>query len=186
MTYSEQKQMLLNHNPALASMIKRKQWTLVAKLILFEAPILAATVYLTTVTVSAIPIGVIIAALVAFFTLRAAGVFRPKFYGKIVSFEKESRLFAKDKTSRVGDFYYGNVIIYTVENEMGKCARFEVAEKCARAYTVGDVVIRLPFVEYPIDLIRDDWEICPFCGNVFPKESEYCVECGAPKLDISL
>ncbi len=186
MTYSEQKQILLNHNPSLARMIKRKLWTLVAKLVLFELPILAATVYLTTVTVSAIPIGVIVFGLIAFFTLRAAGGFRPRFYGKIVSFKKETRVFSRSKTVRVGDFYHANVIIYTVEDKTGKCVTFEAEEKCARAYTVGDVVIRLPFVDYPIDLIRDDWEICPFCNNIFPKESELCVECGAPKVDIDL
>jgi len=186
MTYSERKYVLLRDNPALQERIRKKTAALVLKMILLEAIVVALTITLLTVTVSALALGAVGTFAVVFFCLRSAGILRARMYGRIVAYRKEMRIVSQNKASRTmyGDIQERGFGIYTVENENGKQIDFAVEAQFICSYTVGDTVIRLPFVEHPIDLVRDDWEICPFCNNIFPKESDTCVQCGANRLDL--
>ena len=186
MTYSERKYVLLRDNPALQANMRKRMTLLIVKMTVLEAIVIAATVSLLTVTVSALALGAVAALAVVFFCLRSAGILRARMYGRIVAYRKEMRIVSKNKAARTmyGDIQERGFGIYTVENENGKQIDFAVEAQYICSYTVGDTVIRLPFVEYPIDLVRDDWEICPFCNNIFPKESDTCVQCGASRLEL--
>lgn len=92
--------------------------------------------------------------------------------------------------SLINPFYGGRHTVtyshFIVRDGKGKAHTFKLDSKYEAIYLVGDRVMNIPGVDYPIDLTVQDKTVCPRCGAIYPSENEHCVSigCKAPKVKL--
>ena len=141
----------------------------------------------TKLTPAAPYIGIVLGLCVLVWRLKAARLIGNRLYGRIVSQTRQVRLMSNNGVSSrtatsTHRMYQRALTVYTVQAPDGRRVTFEAEIRYERVYSVGDRVLRLPGMRLPVDLSPERYVLCPFCGNISPKENETCVECGAPAL----
>lgn len=71
-------------------------------------------------------------------------------------------------------------ILCRVNTEKNKRAAFMLDARYDSVYHVGDAVMCISGLDYPINLSKEKLTVCPKCGKIMPQESERCVACELP------
>ena len=179
--YSTERKLLFEENPDLRAYQRKKLIVFCFKLLLLEAIVILLSVYLMSYTESAIALGVCFAVALPWWILKPQIVFGRSCIGTIKEVVSVSRRVTRDKGFAVfyTDTHSRTFIVCRVVTPQNRELEFEFSDQYENVYHKGDTVIKLPAVPYPINLTEHDWGLCPFCGNIMPKENDCCVECNA-------
>ena len=187
-TYQEVRDDLLLVEPRFYKIQKRAVlgfllWTIPLELLVIS---FSAGAYLLTPT--ALYVGIALGLCVLVWRLKAARLIGNRLYGTIVSQTREVKLRSTDgvssrTASSTHRMYQRAITVYTVQTPDGRTQTFEAEIRYENVFKNGEKVIRLPGMLYPVDLNPERFVLCPFCGNISPKENAVCIECYAPALD---
>lgn len=61
---------------------------------------------------------------------------------------------------------------------------FELEKRYQKVYKVGDRLMHIPGIDFPINLTPSDDNVCPRCGGIMPLSNDYCVGCGMKKTNL--
>ena len=116
-------------------------------------------------------------------------LFDRRFAGRIVSIAHEHCRESINKSPV--DIRYVNQRVVThmicqVKGENGKNYSFRVEEKYEEVYHVGDFVMKISGIDFPINLTAHDIVVCPKCGTLYPRENKQCVGAGCGMSAISV
>ena len=102
-------------------------------------------------------------------------VFKNKKCGQISDINIESRL-TRNKNNARG---VREILVMTVSfvDKNGKHHDLELDTRHEKCLFVGDEIILLNTLPYPINLTKHDNVICPYCGNVMPAVNRECIGC---------
>ena len=107
-------------------------------------------------------------------------IFKNKKHGKITKLELDSRLVeSKNSMKAVRETL---VLEITFVDERERIYDVELGKQHQNCFFVGDDIIYLNSLPYPINLTEHDNVVCPYCGNVMPAVNRECLGCG--KLNI--
>lgn len=187
-SYRDVRQDLLKVEPRFQQIQRRAVLGFLLWTIPLEALIVAFSIGAYALTPAALYIGIVLGICVLVWRLKAARLIGNRLYGTIVSQTREVRLMSNDGvSSRTGGsvhrMYQRALTVYTVQAPDGQNVTFTAEIRYERVFKNGEKVIRLPGMLYPVDLNPERYVLCPFCGNISPKENDLCIECGAPALD---
>ena len=78
-------------------------------------------------------------------------------------------------------------MVCLVKGERRKNYSFRIEEKYEEVYHVGDFIMKIPGIDFRINLTAHDLTVCPGCGALYPRENKQCVGagCGMPAVVVS-
>lgn len=185
--YREKLAKLLQDNPNLKKYRRKKLIAFYFKLALIELAAVAATLYLDAYKIPIAPVlGLIIAIGGPFLFLSPHKFFATRKMGVIKAIEYEQRRVIEGVTGKLTytDMKARTFLDCTIEDRNGRRSHFEVKQQYQKIYHIGDEVIGLLGVEYPINLTPHSFVLCPICGNMMPRENDDCVECGSKRIQL--
>ena len=182
--YQAASRALLEQNPQLRFHQRKKLGHFFTKLLVIEVIVISLTIYLMEFTESAVVLGICFAILLPGWILKPQLIFAKCGIGTIKEIEKVSKRVTREKGMAVfhTDLQSKLFIVCRIIGEKGQEIEFELPVQYEKVFHVGDCVLRIPAIEYPINLSEHDWILCPFCGNIFPKVNDRCVECNAKSI----
>ena len=186
--YRETLAKLLRCNPSLKKYRRKKLIAFYFKLVLIELAAVAATLYLYAYELPIAPVlGLIIAVGGPFLFLAPHKFFATRKMGVIKEINYVQRRMTEGVTGKMTytDMKTLNFIECVLENPRGHRSHFEVKQQYQKIYHVGDEVIALLGVAYPVNLTPHSFALCPICGNIMPIENDDCVECGAAQIKVT-
>lgn len=184
-TYRNCVKEILELNPPLRVYQRKKLTVFWTRFALIELVVVAATVYMMTFGVKIAPVlGVILALVLPILLLKPQKFFGTRKRGKIIKIAHERRQIYNPMGNSYTSMRGATVLDCLVEDENGHVSHFEVLKKYEKVYHVGDEVVGLSGISYPIVLTLHDWRLCPYCGGIMHEENEYCVECGAERIKL--
>ena len=185
--FKTERKALLDRNPHLKAYQRKKLLFFCAKFLLFEAAVISLTIYLASYTESAVVLGAFFAIVLPWWVLKPQRVFGKTGVGEIKEIVRVSKRVTREKGLAVfyTDMHYRTFIICRMINDKGREVEFEFPEQCEPVFHAGDKIIKLSAIKYPIILTDHSWCMCPFCGNVFPKENDHCIQCNAEPINIT-
>lgn len=74
--------------------------------------------------------------------------------------------------------------VFSIASPSGKIHESEMETAYESFFKKGDRIIRLSGMRYPVKLTHGELLICPFCGDLFPGETEHCKTCGKPAFSV--
>ena len=179
--YAKEREALFRQNPCLRSHQRTIFARFFVEILLLETLVAAFALYLWKYTELAPFLWIGLAAVLPWVVLKPQ-----KLFGKVGIFQiTDVKLIPRYITLKKGivttfaDKGFRNFVVYHTVSAKGHKRKFEYEGRYARAYEKGDMLIILPGIAYPINLTARNWIVCPFCGNVMPKENKECVGCGA-------
>ena len=136
------------------------------------------------ITAVALPVAAVLAAWGFWWLNRRYRLFGWRIYGTVTDVEKEIRWVNSPKN--IYRMVEKTFVILSVTTPKGKIKKIDLPYCYLRVFPKGDKILRMVGMQYPVDLTPEDFLICPFCGNVFPKENTYCVGCGETALNAEI
>lgn len=185
--YRETLAKLLRCNPSLKKYRRKKLITFYFKLVLIELAAVAATLYLDAYKIPIAPVlGLIIAVGGPFLFLAPHKFFATRKMGVIKEIEYEQRRVIEGVTGKLTytDMKARTFLYCTIEDRNGHRSHFVVKQQYQKIYHIGDEVIGLLGVAYPVNLTPHSFALCPICGNIMPIENDDCVECGSERIKL--
>ncbi len=150
------------------------------KVVLCELPIAALAVGAYVLSPASALAFLIIGIVIFVILLKKAFLEKKALYGTVVKISRDNLIVKSDYINRMTQ---KNFSIYTIDTPDGKKKELILPIPYERVFKKGDMIIRLPGMDYPVDLTPEELLICPFCGNIFPTENKDCIECGEPALN---
>ena len=186
--YIKEREKLFRANPHLKAYQEKRRIGFFGKLFLIEVIAISFAVYLMDYVEIAWVFGLLFGILLPRLLLAPQKHLKKVGLGEIVDVLFESRIVTVDKGIRYSyrDLRRENVIVCRIMTETGREIELEYISRYERVFSKGDKLIMLPFVKYPINLIRHDWYACPFCGNLMPSENKACIGCGRLTIQIDM
>lgn len=108
-------------------------------------------------------------------------LFGRRFIGRIISITHEHSLESIDKSPVDIRYVNQHVVTYMiclVKGEKRKNYSFRIEEKYEEVYHVGDFVMKISGIDFPINFTAHDITVCPRCGALHPRENKQCVGAG--------
>ncbi len=181
--YNNELKKLLRLNPQLAEFQRKRKTAYFIKVALGEVVAIALFAFLysqfSLYSSSNLYVVWIICAVVALLiplVFNPFAVFKNKKCGKVSKVNIESRL-ARSKNNARG---VREILIMTMtfvdKNE--RVHDLELDTRHEKCFFVGDEIILLNALPYPINLTKHDNIVCPYCGNVMPATNRECLGCG--------
>lgn len=177
------------YNPQIIAYRNKKWAALIAKWLIAVALIMAIAVIAYPTSPSMLPICIIVAIVFPLWWLKPWTHFRKGWLGTVESIQLEDRYENIDR-KRLNPFYGGRDTFtyahFTVLDCKGKKRSFCLDRKYEEIYQIGDRVMRISGLGYPVDLTLQKKTVCPRCGSVFPRENEHCVSigCKMPRVEL--
>ncbi len=101
--------------------------------------------------------------------------YKRPFYGKIISCKYcHGYTMPKGTLVNARSIKETQRIRYYVECEDGKKRRFSHLIDASNVYKIGDYVLRVPGLDYPLCYTERKAKICLKCGNIYRTKSEIC------------
>lgn len=172
-------------NPHVIAYRNRRWGTLIAKCLLLEGVIAAASILLLTRYHSALPFCILAAILLPACLFRPWRYFHKGWIGVVEANEYEECYENVDKSwfnPRYNGRHYVTYAHFKAIDDSGRRRTFKLERKYEAIYQNGDRVMSIPGIDYPIDLTVQDKKVCPRCGSIYPSINERCVTigCGMP------
>ncbi len=183
--HRKEKMWLLSHNVQLHARRNRVITLFVLKLLLLEGALIALTAYLLSFgIISAIPLGLCLGILLPILILKPKKTFGSRLFGRITKIEPSVRWTSKYKNAGfLNNMYQKRVIVCTVMKQDGSERQIELDSQYWAVFAVGDEILEIEGINYPINLTPRDKILCPFCGSIMPIANQYCVGCGARPIE---
>lgn len=169
---------------------RNRRWAgLVAKCLLLSGVIAAVAFLLLKNQPALIPVGILIAEGLLLWRMKPWRCFKRGWIGAVESVKYEVRYENVDK-KLFNPFYGGKehftYLHFAVRDERSKKHTFVLDRKFETIYQIGDLVMNIPGIDYPIDLTVQDKKVCPRCGSIYPSINERCVSigCGMPATEL--
>ena len=180
-SYKKEAEELLKRCPNLARIRKKRLFKIFFKTSIVCLAILGLTGYLyfSTHQVALAVVGVALAAYALYKTANPRKNLQRR-YGRV----EEIRFFQTRVVNKKGfmNSYTAMmdavVLIVSLKAANGRRYKMELENRFQDVIKEGDVLIQLPGIPYFINKTPGDWVICPYCGNMMPRESEDCIGCG--------
>ena len=179
--YKKEAEALLRNSPSLAKIRKKRIFKLFFKMSLVEIAILGLTGYLYysthQIALAVVGVGLALFALYKIadprknFKRRCGRVTEIKFFQTRVV---NKNGFMNSYTAMMDAV----VLIVSLEAANGRRYKLELENRFQDVIREGDVLIQLPGIPYFINKTPCDLVVCPYCGNMMPKENEDCIGCG--------
>lgn len=177
------------NNPHVIAYRNRRWARLIAKWLIAVGVIMAIAIFAYPTSPTMLPIGVIAATILPLWCFKPWRCFKGRWLGRVESVKYED-VSENDDGSIINPRYNGRHTVtyayFTVKDEQGKKRTFKLERKYESVYQVGDTVMRISGIDYPIDLTVRDKNVCPRCGSVFPSENERCVTIGCKMPSVEL
>lgn len=188
-TYQAEYSRFKRSNPHVIA-YRNKRWTLlIVKWLLAVGVIMAIALVAYPTSPTMLPIGIVAAVALPLWWLKPWRCFKRHWLGSVESVKYEERYENVDK--KLFNPFYGGKDLFTyahfaVRDERGKKHTFMLDRKYEAIYRIGDRVMNISGIDYPIDLTVQDKTVCPRCGSIFPSENEHCVSigCKAPRVEL--
>lgn len=176
-------------NPQIIAYRNRKWARLIVKWLIAVGVIMAIALIAYPTSPTMLPIGVIAAIALPLWRLRPWHCFKRGWIGTIESHEFEESYENVDK--KLNNFRYSHrhlvtYIQFSAMDSKGKKHTFKLDRQYETIYQIGDRVMFVPGLDYPIDLTVQNKTVCPRCGSIFPSENEHCVTIGCKMPSIYL
>lgn len=176
-------------NPLVIAYRNRRWAALIAKCIITIGVILAIAYVAYPTSPAMLPIGVGAAVLLPLWWFKPWRFVKRHWLGKVESIRYEDAS-ENDDGSLINTRYNGRHTVtyahFTVKDEQGKKRTFKLDRKYESVYQVGDRVMNIPGIDYPIDLSVQDKKVCPRCGSIYPSTNDRCVGIGCKMAAIEL
>ena len=180
-TYRREAEALLKSCPDLASFRRRRLLQVFLKMAVIGIALLALTGYLYFDT-RQVAIAVVGGALTLFVLYKIANPC--KNFQRRCGIVREITFFQTRVNNKNGPMHmYGAmmdavVLIVSLETATGRRYKMELENRFQDLIKTGDVLIQMPGVPHFINKSPGDLVICPYCGNIMPREGGECVGCG--------
>jgi hypothetical protein len=180
-SYKREAEALLKSCPSLASFRRRRLFQVFLKMAVVGITFLSLTGYLYFDT-RQVAIAVVGGAFTVFALYKIANP-RKNFQRRCGTI-REITFFQTRVNNKNGPInMYGAmmdavVLIVSLETPTGRRYKIELENRFQDLIKTGDVLIQLPGVPHFINKSPSDLVICPYCGNIMPRDSEDCVGCG--------
>ena len=179
--YKKEEGKVLRLHPELSKYRKKRLLKLYLKMLISGATILALTVFLYCQTPQ-----IAIAVIGGLFAL--VGVYkiadpRKNFTKKCGKITKISLVQKRVNNKNGMQFSYtammdAVVLVVSIETPGGRRYEIELSDQYQPCIKEGDVLLRIPGVPYFIIPNPQEMVVCPYCGNIMPRENTNCVGCG--------
>ena len=180
-SYKEEAETLLRRAPSLAKNRKKRLFTLFFKMALVGIAILGLTGYLYYST-HQIALAVVGVCLTVFALYKIADP-RKHFIrrcGRVAAIQFfQTRVVNKNGFMNTYTAMMDAVVlIVSLEAANGRRYKLELENRFQDVIREGDVLIQLPGIPYFVSKTPCDLVVCPYCGNMMPRENEDCIGCG--------
>lgn len=183
-TYQREYERFKKFNPQIIAYRNKRRTVMIIKLIFLDL----ALVFLSYLMFDEDPfvtamIAVSSVLTVPWFTLKPQKCFRKSWIGKIESTEYYTKMIPRDNKFYIkGGMVNANMVGYRTDNK----EFFEIEQKKETAYKIGDSVIMISGLDFPINLTRRDDVVCPKCGTLLREINNECVGfCDLPRVVLS-
>ncbi len=114
--------------------------------------------------------------------------FGRRWIGEIISIELEDIREQRRKGANTGHTNYHTVtyIVCTVKTEHDRTAVFKLRQRYNSVYHVGDTVMKISGIDYPVNLTGSEQAVCFKCGATMARDIEHCLSCGMPASKITM
>lgn len=177
------------NNPQIIS-YRNKRWAvLIAKWSVAVGVILTVTYFAHKTSPVILPIGIFVAVGLPLWQLRPWRCFQRGRLFTVESIDYEDSYENVDG-KLINPRYNGRHTVtyahFAVRDGKGKKRTFKLDRKYETVYLVGDRLMNISGLDYPIDLTVQGKTVCPQCGAIFPSTNERCVTigCKAPKVKL--
>ncbi|MBE6639327.1 MAG: hypothetical protein E7616_07765 [Ruminococcaceae bacterium] len=158
------------------------------KTILLEAAI-AAVVLLGTSSLYSMKWVILIFGLaLPFVVLKPWLYFSRQWIGEIISIECEDIREQKYKSgadTRYTNYHTVTYIVCTVKIENERSVIFKLKQRYNCVYHVGDTVMKISGIDYPVNWTLCEQAVCFKCGATLPQDMDHCLNCGMPTAKIT-
>ena len=184
-SYKNEVAAFLEEQPGFAKYRKKRLLKLFFKMLFSTLAILALTVFLyfQTTQIAILIIGILLA-LFAVFKIADPRKNFSKQYGRITEISVvQKRVINKNgMMNSYTAMMDAIVLIVKLEAPSGREYKMELDDSYQNVIKVGDILLRLPGVPYPITRSPHEMVTCPCCGNIMPRETLNCVNCGCENI----
>lgn len=161
---------------------RNRRWAaLIAKWLISVGVIMAIAFVAYPTSPTMLPIGVLAAIALPLWWLKPWKIFRKGWFGTVESIDYEDSYENVDK-KLINPRYNGRHTVtyahFAVRDGKGKKHSFKLDRKYEKVYRIGDRVMSISGIDYPIDFTVQSKTVCPRCGSIFPSENEHCVTIG--------
>lgn len=176
-------------NPQVIAYRNRRWAWLIVKWLITVGVIMAIAIAAYPTSPTMLPIGIVAAVALPLWWLKPWRCFKRRWLGRVESVKYED-VSENDDGSIINPRYNGRHTVtyahFAVRDERDKKHTFMLDREYEAIYRIGDRVMRIPGIDYPIDLTMQDKTVCPRCGSIFPSENEHCVSigCKAPRVEL--
>lgn len=176
-------------NPHVISYRNKRRGELVGKVIVLM--LIIGVISVTSLARYASPLlGIPVFLVLAGLLFKPWRLFDRRFAGRIVSIAHEHCRESINKSSVDIRYVNQHVVAYMVclvKGERRKNYSFRIEEKYEEVYHVGAFIMKIPGIDFPINLTAHDLTVCPGCGALYPRENKQCVGagCGMPAVIVS-
>lgn len=182
-SFKEQFTIFKKNNPQLLTYRNRRRSVLATKILFFDVVIVVITILCATRYSAAIWVGIAAVILLPLWLFKPWQYFKSNWIGIIneISYKDRQENISKNPAdTRYTSQHTVTYILCRVNTEKNKRATFMLDSKYDSVYHIGDTVMRISGLDYPINMSEGKQIVCSKCGNIMPKESERCVECDLP------
>lgn len=169
------------NNPHIIAYRTKKWIVLIVKWLIAVGAIMAIAIISGPSPPTMLPIGVVAAIGLPLWWLKPWRYVKFHWLGTIESIRYEDAI-ENDDGSSINPRYSGRHDVtyahFTVRDAKGKKHTFKLDRQYEAIYHLGDHVMRISGIDYPIDLTVQDKLVCPRCGSIYPRENERCVGVG--------
>lgn len=169
---------------------RNRKWALLtAKWVVAVAVIMAIALVAYPTSPTMLPIGLIAAIALPLWGLKPWRFFQSGWTGIVEAHELEESYENVDKkliNPRYNGRHYVTYVHFTARDEKGRIRAFKLERKYEEVYQIGDRVLRIPGLDYPVDLTLQKKTVCPCCGAIFPRENQRCVTVGCKMPHVEL
>lgn len=179
--YKHIRQALIAHYPDFQKKQRQLFWAFFLKVFLVEALVIIFAIGSYKISLGAACSCIAAGILLFGVLLKKSKFFRYRFLGEVTAVSRASHMTAlKGYTKAMREQVFTT---FTVTTENGNKMEIELPVPYEKVFKKGDRIIRFSGMDFPVDLKPEEFLICPFCGNIFPKENKVCVECGTAALN---
>ena len=167
---------------------RNRRWLLLAlKTILLEAVVAAVVFFGGSSLYSLKWIILIFGVALPFVVLKPWLYFSRQWIGEITSIELEDIREQRRKGANTSYTNYHTVtyIVCTVKIDENKSAVFKLRQRYDTVYHIGDTVMKISGIDYPVNLTLSGQAVCLKCGTTMAKDIDHCLSCGMPTSKIT-
>ena len=168
---------------------RNRRWLLLAlKTILLEAVVAAVVFFGGSSLYSLKWIILIFGVTLPLVVLKPWLYFSRQWIGEITSIELEDIREQKQKSgadTRYTNYHTVTYIVCTVKIDENKSAVFKLRQRYDTVYHIGDTVMKISGIDYPVNLTLSGQAVCLKCGATMAKDIDHCLSCGMPASKIA-